>query len=73
MKIAPILDAYPTLKDYMIAKSDKFKMMNSPMFKFVRKTATVDDVSKRTGFSLDVLQREFTKFLEELRDNQKNV
>ena len=28
MKIAPILDAYPTLTDYMISKSDKFKMMN---------------------------------------------
>lgn len=67
MKIAPILDSYPTLKDYMISKSDKFKMMNSPMFKFMKKVATVKDVSKRTGFSMEVLQREFTKFLEELK------
>ena len=33
----------------------------------MKKVATVKDVSKRTGFSMEVLQREFTKFLEELK------
>lgn len=67
MKIAPIFDQYPTLKDYMISKSDKFKMMNSPMFKFMKRVATVKDVSERSGYSIETLQKEFTKFIETLK------
>ncbi|MDO4779138.1 MAG: DUF438 domain-containing protein [Tissierellia bacterium] len=63
MKLDVILNQYPTLKDYMISKSDKFSMMNSPMFKIMKKIATVKMISEKTGISFEKLQEEFTKYI----------
>lgn len=66
-KVETVLNQYPGLKDYMISRSEKFKMMNSPMFKMVKKIATVQMVSERSGYSMEVLQKEFTKYIESLK------
>lgn len=67
MKLETILKQYPNLKDYMVNKSDKFSMMNSPMFAFMKKVATVKMVSEKTGISMEKLQEEFTKYIENLK------
>ncbi len=67
MMVIDVLNQYPGLKEYMVKKSDKFKMLNSPMFKMMKKIATVKILSERTGIELDVLQKEFTKYIEEIK------
>lgn len=67
MKLETILNQYPKLKDYMVSRSDKFAMMNSPMFKVMKKVATVKMVSEKTGISMETLQEEFTKYIESLK------
>ncbi len=68
MKILDIFNQYPGLKDYMYDKSEKFKMLKSPIFKFIGKIATVKMVSEKSGYSLDILQKEFTKYIESLKE-----
>lgn len=70
MKLETILKQYPKLKEYMVNKSDKFAMMNSPMFNFMKKIATVKMVSEKTGISIEKLQEEFTKYIENLKKEQ---
>lgn len=65
-KLMDVLKDYPGLKEYMISKSEKFAMMNSPMFKVVGKKATAKMVSERTGIPLDVLQKELTYYIENI-------
>lgn len=69
-RIAPQFDQYPKLKDYMVSKSDKFKMLNYPMFKIIKNKARVKDIIQHTGYSLDLLQNEFNKFpkIQKLKD-----
>ncbi len=67
-KVMKLFKQYPTLKDYMISKHEKFKMLKSPMFKAVGKVATVEMVSERTGFSFETLQNEFKKYLESINE-----
>ena len=66
-RLSDLLDQYPGLKDYMVSKSDKFQMMNTPMFKFMKKIATVEKISEKTGISFDRLQEEFKKYLDTLK------
>ncbi len=67
-KVMDVLGQYPGLKEYMMSKTDKFKMMNSPMFKVVGKVATAEMVSERTGIPFERLQKEFKIYLDNLED-----
>lgn len=66
MKLSEILKQYPTLKEYMIAGSDKFQLMKFPMFKFMQNVVTVGKISEKTGIPMEKLQEEFTKYINSL-------
>lgn len=55
-KISKLFKDYPGFKDYMVQKSDKFKMLNSPMFKVMEPIATIEMASERSGMSIEELQ-----------------
>mgnify|MGYP002869969286 CR=1 FL=1 len=50
-KICDVLEAYPWIRDELIAKDERFKMIDSPMGKFLAKRAKVKDVAEKFGVS----------------------
>lgn len=62
-KLADVFKQYPDFKDYMVNASDKFKMLNSPMFKIVGAVATVEMASERSGMSIEEIKKIFEEFL----------
>lgn len=62
-KLADVFKQYPDFKDYMVNASDKFKMINSPMFKIVGAVATVEMASERSGMSIEEIKKIFEEFL----------
>ncbi len=55
-KIADIIEAYPFIKEKMIARNKVFSNLNNPLiFKAVGKIARLKDVSKMSGENLDDL------------------
>lgn len=62
-KLADVFKQYPDFKDYMVNASDKFKIINSPMFKIVGAVATVEMASERSGMSIEEIKKIFEEFL----------
>lgn len=62
-KLNRLLKDYPDLKDFLTARHEELKMMNSPMFKVMVKIATLEMVTERSGIPLTQLQSEFEEFL----------
>lgn len=60
-KLADILAAYPWVKARLPQIDEKFKLLNSPLGPVMLKTATIADMSKRSGIQENVL-------IERLRD-----
>lgn len=67
MKLEDIFKQYPQLKSYLIQKSDKFKILNSPLYAMIKNSATIKMVTEKTGISLESLQIEFDKYLDTLK------
>ncbi len=63
MMLSDVFNDYPGLKEYMLEKSDKFKQLDSPLFKVMKKIATIKMVSEKTGIDFEVLQKEFKKYI----------
>ncbi len=64
-KLKDLFEQYPDLKDYMISKSDKFKLLDSPVFSMMIGSVTAEKISEKTGFSIETLADGFKKFLEQ--------
>lgn len=54
-KIIDILNTYPQLKEKLPKLDPRFKKINSPMAKIVISSWTMDDVSKKSGYSVEKL------------------
>lgn len=54
-KLADILAAYPWLKAKLPQINEKFKLLNSPLGAVMLKTATITEMSKRSGMREDIL------------------
>ncbi len=54
-KLADLLSAYPLLKERLPQVNEKFKLLNTPLGKIMLKTATVSDMSKRSGIPEQIL------------------
>lgn len=54
-KLADILAAYPWLKVKLPQINEKFKLLNSPLGSIMLKTATITEMSKRSGMREDIL------------------
>ena len=54
-KLADILSTYPWMKEELPHVNEKFKLLNSPLGKIMTKTATISEMSKRSGLVEDVL------------------
>ncbi len=65
-KISDLFNDYPGLKSYMVAKSDKFSLLDTSLFTVMSKVATVKMISKKTGISFEVLQQEFKKYIDSI-------
>ena len=54
-KLKDLISTYPWLKDEMAKVNDKFKMLNTPVGKVMLGTATITEMSKKSGMDTDVL------------------
>lgn len=54
-KLSDILTAYPWLKAKLPQINEKFKLLNSPLGTVMLKTATITEMSKRSGMREDIL------------------
>ena len=54
-KIIDILNTYPQLKTKLPKLDPRFKKINSPMAKIVISSWTMNDVSKKSGYSVEKL------------------
>lgn len=54
-KLNDLLAAFPALKQQLPAINERFKMLDTPLAKVMLKTATIADMSKRSGMDEDVL------------------
>ena len=50
-KLCDVLEAYPWIRDELIAKDERFKAIDSPMGKFLIKRAKVKDAAEKLGIS----------------------
>ena len=48
-KLAEILSEYPWLKDRLPEINERFKLLHTPLANVMLKTATIADMSKRSG------------------------
>lgn len=62
-KIDDVLKAYPGFKDYLISRNEMFKMLNSPMFKVMKKFATVEIAGERTGIGVEGFKQLLSDFI----------
>lgn len=58
-----ILEEYPWIKEVLIEKNPKIKLLFSPLGKKLLKTGTVADVSKRTGKTSEELIRKLNEII----------
>lgn len=66
LKIGALLTLYPTLKATLIAINPKYKMLNNPIvFKTMANVATLTDVAKRGGMTVDLLIEKLTSALDD--------
>ncbi len=54
-RLSDILSVYPWLKEELPRINEKFKMLNTPLGKIVSKTATIAEMSRRSGVAEDIL------------------
>ena len=54
-KLSDILNEYPWLKDKLPEINERFKLLSTPLAKVMLKTATIADMSKRSGMDESVL------------------
>ena len=66
-KISKLFKDYPGFKEYLIQKSDSFKLLNSPMFKVMEPIATIEMASERSKMSVEELQMLLDEYREHLK------
>lgn len=54
-RLADLLSAYPQLKKRLPQVNEKFRLLNTPLGKVMLNTATVSDMSKRSGIPEQIL------------------
>ena len=54
-KLADILTAYPSLREKLPTINSRFRMVNLPIAKEILKTATIANMSQRSGMEETVL------------------
>ena len=64
-KLKDIMQEYPWLLDELIKVEPKFKLAKTPVGKMLLKSATITDLSKRTGMPEDELIENLEKFVKE--------
>lgn len=62
-KLSDILAAYPWLKAKLPQVNEKFKLLNSPLGAVMLKTATITEMSKRSGMHEDILIEKLGKLI----------
>lgn len=69
-KISKLFKDYPDFKDYLTRKSDKFSVLNSPMFKVMEPIATIDMACERSGLSMEQFQTLLDDFKKESKQQR---
>lgn len=59
-KLADILAGYPDIKDKLPTINERFQMLSTPIAKVMLKTATIADMSRRSGMDADDLVRKLS-------------
>ena len=54
-KILHILNTYPELREKLPKLDPRFKKINSPMARILISSWTMDDISKKSGYSVEKL------------------
>ena len=60
-KLSDLLTAYPWLKAELSTVNEKFRMLNTPMGKVMLRTATIGEMSRRSGTDEAELIEKLTK------------
>lgn len=62
-KLQDLLTAFPALKQQLPTINERFKMLSTPLAKVMLKTATIADMSKRSGMDEGVLISKLTELI----------
>ena len=54
-KLSDILNEYPWLKERLPEINERFRLLSTPLAKIMLKTATIADMSKRSGVAEELL------------------
>lgn len=54
-KVSHILNTYPKLREKLPKLDPRFKKINSPMARILISSWTMDDISKKSGYSVEKL------------------
>lgn len=54
-KVPDILNTYPELREKLPKLDPRFKKINSPMARILISSWTMDDISKKSGYSVEKL------------------
>ena len=62
-RLSAILERYPWLSEELPKLNDGFKLLNTPIGKLLLKKATVADLCRRSGLSLDEVRGELARLI----------
>ncbi|KZX13930.1 hypothetical protein MBORA_02590 [Methanobrevibacter oralis] len=63
-KLDYLLEKYPFLIDEIPKIHKKFKLLKTPIAKVMLKKATVNDISKKSGISTDIIIKKLTELID---------
>ena len=66
-----VLAEYPWLPDELIKMDPRFKVLKSPIGRFMLRNATVEDAVKKTGLSKERLLEELDKLIKKHEESQE--
>lgn len=70
MKLEELFRRYPGFKEYLVAKESTFQMLNSPLYKVMKKVATLEMAAERSGLGIKGFEDLLKEFL--ISQEEKN-
>jgi len=63
-KLFDLLEEYPWLREEMVKVDKRFQVLNTPIGKPVMRRATVDDIRKNSGLSLEEILEKIQELID---------